>query len=277
MIPISRTVIDSTGTIEGGLASTADADFFETAFDFDAQVTVNVGFNSPISVDGKGIQAQTTSQLTFGSAAGEKLSFQIGQLGEIGLTVIVPYEITVEPSQIELSIGNNLVTGSQERDRFRGLGGDDTIRGNDGEDLIFGNRGKDLLEGGDGDDTIRGNSGNDILNGGLGSDRLNGGLGNDILTGGEGADAFVGTLKQLDGDTIVDLTEQDKVIIKNASFTRDDVFIALPGLAPGEGATTFTLWSIDAGEAGSANLTIEGFDAVDFTVTQQGHDTIITL
>ena len=273
MSPTSQTVIESTGTFEGSLASTANAASFETAFDFDARVTVDVGFNLPISIDGEGIEAQTNSQLTFSSAAGERLSFQIGQIGQIGLTVIVPYEIIVEPSEIELTIGDNIVTGSLNSDRFRGLGGNDTIIGNDGDDLIRGNRGNDVLEGNSGDDLLRGNSGNDTLDGGAGSDRINGGNGNDILVGGESEDTFVGTLKQLDGDRIIDLTDRDEVIFKNASFTRDDVSIALPGLTIG--ATPFTLWSIDAGEAGSANLTIEGFDAIDFTVTQRGNDTVI--
>ena len=183
--PIPRTVINSVETIKGGLVSTADAAFFETAFNFDALVTVNVGLNSPVLVDGEEIKAQTTSQLTFGSAAGEKLFFQIGQLGEIGLSVIVPYEIVVEPSEIELTVGDNIVIGSQNSDRIRGLTGNDTIIGNDGEDIIGGNRGKDILEGNLGDDLLRGNAGRDTLDGGAGRDRLNGGTGSDILVGGE--------------------------------------------------------------------------------------------
>ena len=269
------TVIDSIGTTEGILPSSASAAFFNTAFDFDALVTVEADLNSPILLNGATLEAQTKSQLSFSSAAGEELSLQIGQPGEIGLAVIIPYKIVVEPTNIGLIRDNNFVAGSQFDDRLKGLNGDDYIRGNDGGDLITGNRGNDLLSGDSGDDLLRGNSGNDTLNGGLGNDTLNGGRGQDVLTGGDGADIFRGTLAQLDGDRILDLTDRDKVVLRNVSFTRDDVFIALPGLT--SGATPFTLWTVDAGEAGSANLTIEGFDAVDFTVVQQGNNTIIEL
>ncbi len=314
------TTLDSLGKTQGFLSSTADANFFSTAFDFDAKVTIKAELNTPISIYDGDIDAQATNQLTFSSAAGESLFFRIGELGEIGAAVVIPYEIIVKPSNTELTINNNVVTGSKFDDVLNGLDGNDTLsgkdgsdslsgnsgndflfgnlgddelNGNEGKDFIKGGKGNDLIDGGTGRDTLiggygddimvagngndllKGNTGNDFLDGGSGRDRLKGGLGEDTLNGGLGADTFVGTLAGLNGDTITDLSEQDRIVFKNASFTQENVFIALPGLLPGQ--KPFTLWSIDAGETGGANLVIEGFDATNFTVTQQGNDTVVTL
>ena len=79
--------------------------------------------------------------------------------------------------------GNNVIDGSEGRDRLFGLGGNDTISGGADNDRLFGNSGDDVLVGNTGDDTVRGGSGNDLLvwNNGDGSDLLVGGAGFDTV------------------------------------------------------------------------------------------------
>lgn len=78
---------------------------------------------------------------------------------------------------------DDLIVGSEKRDRLRGLRGNDNIYGEGGNDRIQGNRGNDKLFGGEGRDTLSGDRGNDVLIGGEGNDILRGGRGDDLLIG----------------------------------------------------------------------------------------------
>lgn len=147
--------------------------------------------------------------------------------------------------------GDDIITGTDERDILfghngndviYGLGGQDYLSGNDGNDKIFGgddvdyitgqfgrdhlsgNRGNDTLDGGGRNDVLHGNlgrdqlnggAGNDSLHGGVGRDRLNGGKGDDNLYGGRGADVFVfsafGRSNETGDDTIADFESTDAI------------------------------------------------------------------
>ncbi|WP_052055729.1 FG-GAP repeat protein [Myxosarcina sp. GI1] len=133
-------------------------------------------------------------------------------------------------------VGSDTLKGLRGNDRLAGLGaadtllggvGDDTILAGDGNDIARGEADNDSIDGGNGDDSLFGNNGRDTLDGGVGNDLLEGGLGSDTLSGSEGADTFTGNLAQLDGDIITDLTTEDEILVKNASFTSDSLTIAL--------------------------------------------------
>jgi hypothetical protein len=64
--------------------------------------------------------------------------------------------------------------------------------------------------GGSGSDTIIGNSVNNVITGGLGTDSLSGGAGNDT---------FRDTLAGLNGDTLVDFSAGDSIVVSNATLS----------------------------------------------------------
>ncbi|SDL39670.1 calcium-binding protein [Paracoccus chinensis] len=101
--------------------------------------------------------------------------------------------------------GNDLVQGSRKGDH---------VFGGDGSDTLFGRGGKDVLVGSAGDDGLFGGKDQDHLYGGPGDDCLLGGRGSDQLNGGEGADTFVfGCGQKKDVDTIIDFTEEDRLVL----------------------------------------------------------------
>ena len=64
-----------------------------------------------------------------------------------------------------------------------------------------------------------GGSGNDIIIGNSAANVITGGSGIDTLTGGAGNDTFQDTLAGLNGDTITDFSQGDKIVISNASLS----------------------------------------------------------
>lgn len=71
-----------------------------------------------------------------------------------------------------------------------------TIYGSPGNDILTGTDQRDDMTAREGDDILSGLGGNDDLYGGAGNDRLDGGAGNDALRGGEGNDTFVASTGQ---------------------------------------------------------------------------------
>jgi Ca2+-binding RTX toxin-like protein len=103
--------------------------------------------------------------------------------------------------------------------------GDDILFGTDGKNKIEGGAGDDYIRGGAGNDRLFGNEGKDALIGGTGNDLLNGGAGDDILTGGAGKDRFIfgdGTpfkTASLGVDRINDFTPgEDLIGLSKATF-----------------------------------------------------------
>lgn len=126
-----------------------------------------------------------------------------------------------------------------------------TLTGGAGDDVIRLGHGDNADLGG-GDDLLRGRAGDDRLDGHLGDDTLSGGSGADVLTGGPGRDRFVGSLNELDGDRIRDLSvfetihvtdrdtiateldyAEDTTILALTSPTGDTARITLDGVLPG--------------------------------------------
>ena len=81
--------------------------------------------------------------------------------------------------------GNDVLTGlSNQANRLRGFGGNDSLSGGDQADVI---------EGGDGNDNVSGGAGGDTLTGDRGADTLRGGSGNDryVFNSGDGVDTVI--------------------------------------------------------------------------------------
>ncbi len=113
----------------------------------------------------------------------------------------------------------------------------ENLTGSAFNDILTGNADANALVGSAGADTLSGNGGADTLNGGAGIDVLNGGAGNDTLVAGADADTFV-------YDTL--------------SFGNDEII----GWQNG---------------SDKIDLAFAGLDFADFTKTQDGADTLLTL
>ncbi len=138
---------------------------------------------------------------------------------------------------LTLNNGSGTATGS-------GQGAGDTITnvenitGSNFNDILTGDANANTIVGGAGNDTLNGGGGADIINGQGGLDIINGGDGDDILSGGPDADKFV--------YTIAALWNNDEIIGWQNNVDKIDLVGA-------------------------------GFDFADFTETQSGADTLLTL
>ena len=109
--------------------------------------------------------------------------------------------------------------------------------GKKGESIFNGADDNDSLFGNNGDDYVQGGAGNDYVAGGTDNDTLNGGIGNDTLVGNSGADVFEFT---------------------DASFGTDQINDFEDGVD-------------------MLDFSALGLSASDFTITQSGNDTVLTL
>ena len=183
-----------------------------------------------------------------GAFAGAALSYISAATQDILQRTIVDY--AVGKGSLSPLFNNDPVIGTEESE---------TIDGDEGNNEISGNGGFDLLNGNNGDDTIFGGAGRDILDGGSGFDLLEGGSGADILSGSEGVDTFAGTLAELDGDVILDFTEEDVLQVEDANFTSDNITIT-------QGSAILDI-DADLDGAIDATITLEGdFTDKDFIV-----------
>ncbi|MEO0487584.1 MAG: Ig-like domain-containing protein [Pseudomonadota bacterium] len=73
------------------------------------------------------------------------------------------------------------------------------------------------------DDDVEGSSAAEDINGSQGADVIAPGLGADRVTTSGGADKVIGDLEELDGDTLLDLTSEDRIVVQNAGFEPQDV------------------------------------------------------
>jgi beta propeller repeat protein len=158
------------------------------------------------------------------------------------------------PNEIIGTEDDDIITGTNRRDRISGLGGNDLIQALAGKDTVFGGNGDDLIiaaegddsvEGGAGSDGIFGNEGDDFLQGQGGRDNILGGDGNDSINGGEGKDRLLGeagddTILGEKGDDTLDGGEGNDSLNGGASIDR---------LSGGKGDDTLV------GEAGADSLT----------------------
>jgi Ca2+-binding RTX toxin-like protein len=208
--------------------------------------------------------------------------------------------------------GENILRGGEQDDNLNGSRGDDSLYGDEGDDILTGGSGSDYIVGGtngsvgdtvsfvnsraavvvtifeagvagnrigsgvgtgtdegNGDDfreieNIRGSNFDDILTGdnlanainGLnGLDRLNGGAGHDSLAGGAGSDVLNGGANN---DTLDGGTQADTFVYDTLTWGNDRI----------------VGW--DDG-SDKIDLAVAGFDFSDFTKTQNGTDTLLTL
>ena len=78
--------------------------------------------------------------------------------------------------------GDDVLTGTNQRDTLLGGAGDDDLDGGRGNDYLDGGAGDDNLLGGAQRDTLLGGDGDDVLDGGAGRDKLFGDAGDDVLS-----------------------------------------------------------------------------------------------
>jgi hypothetical protein len=88
---------------------------------------------------------------------------------------------------------NDLVYGSNNRERIKAFEGDDLVFSHLGDDTVEGGSGNDYILGSSGQDSLSGDSGDDLIDGGSGDDLLNGGLESDkfVLRSSEGQDRIL--------------------------------------------------------------------------------------
>ncbi|AUW42688.1 Ig-like domain-containing protein [Rhizobium leguminosarum] len=123
---------------------------------------------------------------------------------------------TITPAQTVP--GQPLPTGLG--DVIHGLGGNDLINGGTGSDTIFGD---------EGNDNLLGNSGNDTILGGSGDDALAGQYGVDVLSGGSGRDAFSFATTDINGDTITDYENGEKIYVFGGPATLSNYLLSFDG------------------------------------------------
>lgn len=90
----------------------------------------------------------------------------------------------IETIILEGNDGDDILDATEanvDRTILLGGRGDDLLLGSDGRDRMFGQQGRDVLKGRGGDDTMSGGEDEDLLYGGRGRDGMNGGRDNDML------------------------------------------------------------------------------------------------
>ncbi|HEY0113106.1 MAG TPA: calcium-binding protein, partial [Allosphingosinicella sp.] len=131
--------------------------------------------------------------------------------------------------------GDDSLTGTEESDRLRGLGGNDTIQTAGLGDWMYGGPGNDLLISSDTSaSALYGESGNDILVGGSIGEEMNGGSGDDTIHGGGGSDR-IWTEERLGSDIIYGDDGDDSIrVTRRSAGSTIEVF-------GGNGADTIAL------------------------------------
>lgn len=144
--------------------------------------------------------------------------------------------------------GDDMLVGTERKNRLDGNRGDDLLWGQDGDDLLRGGAGGDTLNAGNGGDTLEGGSGAELLRGEAGDDRLVGGADKDRLIGGPGRDVLVGG------------SGSDSFVFKSVADSRAGG--RLDVIATGDGAAAFSAPGPGAGDVidltGLGNLTWGG-------------------
>ncbi|WP_172839446.1 S8 family serine peptidase [Tateyamaria omphalii] len=184
----------------------------------------------------------------------------------------------VNVENLNMSGGDDTVTGSNAANEIYGRGGNDSLNGMGGADYLNGENGDDTVNGGDGDDELRGGAGVDLLIGGAGNDNIRGGndddtlrgqAGQDTLTGGNGVDFLRGGA---DADTLDGGADTD-----TAQYTTDtaDLTINLgAGTGQGGDAQGDVLISIENIISGSGNDDLIGSSADNMLEGMDGNDTL---
>ena len=142
-------------------------------------------------------------------------------------TLTLTYDsLLAQGFDIDGTVGDNVLDGTEVTDRINGLGGDDILRGGKGDDTMSGGSGSDTLQGGFGNDTLNGDAGDDVLIGGAGDDTYfyHAGDGSDTINESSGVDEVIFSNKistdainveQVDNNLVISLSGTDKIIIND--------------------------------------------------------------
>lgn len=122
----------------------------------------------------------------------------------------------------------------------------------------------ETITGTSGNDTITGGPGVDIIDAGAGDDIVDGGPGADRLTLGAGADIVRGLFGDLSGDTILDFSMEDRIVVQRSDLHRSDLSVT------GTGAST--VLNLPGGTVALS----AGLSGGDFMVAHSSTDAIIS-
>ena len=149
------------------------------------------------------------------------------------------------------SANANNLTGSNLKDTFNSLGGNDTLIGNGGEDVFFA---------GDNDDLI-------VLNAQNGNSQVNGGNGTDTLrvTGGSIS------LATMSGIEAIELQNAATLALSNGQF------FSLPGTAAISGTGTISVTLFSNQSALTNNFAVAGGSNITFTIQAAGSSETIVI
>ncbi|MEE4209276.1 MAG: DUF4114 domain-containing protein [Parvularcula sp.] len=127
---------------------------------------------------------------------------------------------------------------------------------------------REIYEGTNDPETILANAADNLIDARAGDDEVRPGEGVDRITTGFGADSVIGTMTELDGDTVVDLRSEDEIVFEGIELDRSSMsFSAASGLL-----------SFDMGDDGSVDgtVTLEGsfIDGDFMAVAFEGETTV---
>jgi cysteine-rich repeat protein len=114
--------------------------------------------------------------------------------------------------------GNNVIVGTDGKDKIDGGNGRDIICGRGGNDTIDGSNGNDRIYGESGEDKIDASNGNDHIDGGADKDTIKAGNGDDMVVGGTGDDVIEG---ENGADILCGGTGNDKITGNNSNDRMD--------------------------------------------------------
>jgi hypothetical protein len=130
-----------------------------------------------------------------------------------------------------------------------------------------------VVDGTDVGETLPGTPGDDLLDAMGGDDTVLPDGGDDTITLGSGSDTVRGTITDLDGDTVTDLTSEDMIMVTGTTMTRKDMQVTLGSAIldfDGDGDGAF-------GGALDGRLTLQGdFTNGAFMAARTASDTVIT-
>ena len=136
------------------------------------------------------------------AGSGSRITVDLSDTNDVTLnaTDAALFGVTADPATVsgvikvsggdasgDIATGFDHVIGGRSGDTLTGNDQANELRGMGGNDALTGGAGADMLKGGDGNDTLKGDDGDDMLDGGPGADKLDGGgtlqdSGTDIAT-----------------------------------------------------------------------------------------------
>ncbi|WPZ36421.1 DUF4347 domain-containing protein [Thalassobaculum sp. OXR-137] len=259
----TRTVTVNSAGHSVSATSTSDAVTFDTgtltlAGTLTGEGTVNDILSLGSGANISGATITNIEDLTL--ASGASVTMTAGQLNGFSGTVTGAGSETVILSATGTISGSNL--GAIET-LSTASGGSETITLAAsiaaGKTLTAADTGNDhfVVTGATGAQSVTGSAGTDTLDGGAGADTLGGGAGADRLTGGDDADVFTGSVSDLNGDTVTDLTTSDSILLTGVTgLSTSNVRFNGTNLEIDTNATTFASPEVSIGTVSNLTSTL---------------------